>query len=609
MTDIRRVVKSAAIRLWMLDTFRHWAVFATALLAALLLARLVEQVSGYTFPWRTAAPFVAEGGSFDTFVLVAVLVGYAAAAALVLAAAWSFIVARKPISVARTLDDRAGLKESLSTALYIEGQTDSWAHAMIETAVEKARRVNVPQALPLEAPRLWPVPVASALALALVWMFMPKIDLSGKHAAQIAEAAKQQEVLTVKAEVQAQEKKLDDLLRKAKVEESLADGDREGEGEKPKENDPESLRRAAVKKLTNVAEQLEKMREDEKAPQMAAMKEQLKQLRQPGQGPLNEFSRQLSRGDFNKAQASLEELSKQLGDAAMPPEQREELKKQLENLSKQMETLADAQKQVAKELEKQGLDKKSAEELAKKAAQGGEELKKALEQMKDLSPEQQQQMIEMAKSMMKACEQCSSMGESMSKMAKGMSQEGLQQEGAEGLSELAQELSEMEMMESDLENLDAALDEAKAQLAKMGECLGGNLEGEGECEGGPKIGSWKSGDSRRIGQGSGGPGRGNGPSPDAEPTDYTTEKKKANIKTGEGPIIGQRLVYGEQVKGESKAQFADTVAASAAEATEAIESKQIPREYHDAVKAYFGRLQEKVKKDTPTAPPAKQPGE
>jgi hypothetical protein len=43
------------------------------------------------------------------------------------------------------------------------------------------------------------------------------------------------------------------------------------------------------------------------------------------------------------------------------------------------------------------------------------------------------------------------------------------------------------------------------------------------------------------------------------------------------------------------------VEASSREAAEAMESMQIPREYHDAVKHYFGRLQEKVKKETAPA--------
>ena len=69
------------------------------------------------------------------------------------------------------------------------------------------------------------------------------------------------------------------------------------------------------------------------------------------------------------------------------------------------------------------------------------------------------------------------------------------------------------------------------------------------------------------------------------------------MKNTGGPIIGSRLVYGEQVRGESVAEFADVVEASIAESAEAFEGGTVPREYHVAVKTYFGRLQAKVKKD------------
>jgi hypothetical protein len=191
-----------------------------------------------------------------------------------------------------------------------------------------------------------------------------------------------------------------------------------------------------------------------------------------------------------------------------------------------------------------------------------------------------------------------------------MSQEGMQSsEGMEAMEQLAKELSEMEMMQADMENLDAALDEAKKQLSKLGECLGGQCQGDkdGECEGGPKIGAWKPGESRKEGQGSGGPGRGNGPSPDAQAADYQTEKKKADVKNVGGPTIGTRLVYGEQVKGQSTAEFAEAVAAAEAQASEDITNHQVPREYQDAVKTYFGRLQQKVKKDAPSPTPTPAP--
>lgn len=204
------------------------------------------------------------------------------------------------------------------------------------------------------------------------------------------------------------------------------------------------------------------------------------------------------------------------------------------------------------------------------------------------------------------------MSESMSEMAKGMTQEGMQNdEGLQAMDELSKELSDMEMMQSDMENLQAALDETKEQLAKLGECLGGRPGSkDGECEGGPKIGSWKPGEGRKIGQGSGGPGRGNGPSPDAEAADYQVDKKKADVKNVGGPVIGSRLVYGEQIKGTSSASFAEAVQAAEEQAAEDINNHQIPREYQDAVKTYFGRLQERVKKDKPAeaAPSKKESG-
>ncbi len=630
MNEIRKVLGTASKRLWWIDVLRHWTVTATAALSALLLCLIIDRVAGTTILARTEAladaawqplrsllkisnPTPADGEGFAavrwSLVLIAGLP--ITLITLALASLSAFIARRREIAVARHVDDAANLKESLSTALYIERSTDPWSRAVLETAGATARSVNVRAAVPITPPRAWPVPVAAILAFFATYVALPHFDLSGQRTKRVADKQRKDELVQVKAETNADQKKLEELVKKANVDLKLDEAAKEtGDPTKPEEQDPDAFRRAAVKNLTSMAEKLQEMREGEKAPQLQALREKMQQLRQPGPGPLDDFSRQLARGDFNKAQQALEQLQKELGDATMSSEKKEELKKQLDNLAKQLETAADAQQQVQKELEKQGLDKKSAEELAKKAAQGAEELKNAMEQMKNLSEAQKQQMMQMAMSQMKAAQQCEGMSESMSKMAKGMSQEGMQSsEGMEAMEQLAKELSEMEMMQADMENLDAALDEAKKQLSKLGECLGGQsqCEKDGECEGGPKIGSWKPGESRKEGQGSGGPGRGNGPSPDAQAADYQTEKKKADVKNVGGPTIGTRLVYGEQVKGQSTAEFAEAVAAAEAQASEDITNHQVPREYQDAVKTYFGRLQQKVKKDAPSPTPAAAP--
>ena len=58
------------------------------------------------------------------------------------------------------------------------------------------------------------------------------------------------------------------------------------------------------------------------------------------------------------------------------------------------------------------------------------------------------------------------------------------------------------------------------------------------------------------------------------------------------------MVYGSQIRGEATAQFGEAVNASAVQAAEAIESMQVPREYHDAVRHYFGRLERAAKQES-----------
>jgi hypothetical protein len=589
MNEVRRVLRLASWRLWFVDVIRTLLVTVTAALVLVLLARIVEQILGnkalFDPWWRTA--FISAGS-----------------AAVGSALLWALIRRRKALAVAVELDERAGLRESLSTALFVHKNPDAWASVMVETAQAKARTVNVSRAIPIQTPSFWPVPLATGLALLLVWIFMPNFDMLGATKKEVAAQEKQKVLQEVKADVDTKQRDLKKLLDKAKVQFSDEKSEAAAEDRKPEINDPDAIRRAAVKQLTDLTNKIETAKSGEKEAQAEAIKEAMKQLKQPGPGPLDEFSKALARGDFNKAKDQLAEISKQMAEGNMSPEQKEQAKAQMENLAKQMEKMAQGSEQLQKKLENSGLDKKAAAEMVKKALANPEDMKKALEEMKNLSPEQKKQMLEMAKAAMKCNSECKNMGAAMSKMGQGMSQSGLQQEGMEGMGEMAKALSEAEMMQEDMQNLDAALGEAKKQLAQLGECLGGSCDGDSECEGGKGNGPWNNKSSTKLGNGSGGGGRSRGgASPKAEATDFKTEKTKANVKTGQGPIIGSRLVYGEQVKGESVAEFTAGVEAGSQEAAESMDTQQIPREYHDAVKHYFGTLAAKVQKDG-TKPPA-----
>lgn len=584
MNDIRRVLRAASRRLLLQDWLSTFVVTLAVGLGAVLVTRIVERTFGLVRVFEPVWPKV--------FIWVPVGV-------VVVSLIWALLRRRNELKVARELDERAGLRESLGTALCVEKSPDPWAKAVIETAVTKARGVNVRSALPYEAPSAWPWPIGIATALMILWMTLPVFDVMGLFKKQQAKEEKEQQVVQVKAELQEKSQKLQDALKKIQNGSNLLD-DKGEEGKESQETakdlDPEAMRRSAVKQLTDLSERLEKMKEGDKAAQVEAMKEAMKQLKTE-KGPMEEFSKALSRGDFGKAEQQLEQLQKQMADGSMNDEQKEQAKKQLENMAQQLEKLSKDQQEVVKKLQEAGLDKKTAEEAAKKASSGDPEaLKKALEQMKNLSPEQMQKMLQMAKSASEACKNAGSMSEAMSKMAQGMSQEGMDNQGTQGMEKLAAELSDMEMMQNDMENMDAALSEAKAQLAELGKCLGGNCNGDGDQMGNPSMGSFKQGDATKRGNGSGGPGISNGsPGRPEEAADFAYEKKKSNVSTTQGAIIGSRLVQGEQVKGESRADFAAVVEASSKTASESIEGMTVPREYQDAVKHYFGRLKEKAK--------------
>jgi hypothetical protein len=592
MNEISRVLGQAARRLWLTDTLRTLTIMSCITLTALLLAVVVERAFSLAFPWRV------------------ILIG-AASGCVAVALAWSILARRREISVARVLDERAGLKETLSTALYMRRSEDPWSKAVIETASTTAKTVRVGDALPIETPRAWPAPLAAAIAFALVWKFMPALDLLKTNATKVAQQQKQQAIVEVKADIEKKNEELKAALAKAKVEFLDAPGDEKGEDKKPdaKDQDPDAMRRDAIKKLTDLTDKLQAEKEGEKAAQLEAQKEAMRQLKQPGDGPLNEFSRSLARGDFNKAQEQLKQLTQKMADGSMSADQKAQAKDQMEAMAKQLKQLAEGQGQVAKQLEKAGLDKKTAEQLAKQAMNNPEALKKAMEQMQNLSDEQKKEMLEMAKGAAKAGQKAGKMSEAMSKMAQGMTQDGLQQEGMEGADEMNEELSDSEMLKEDMQNLDAALEQAKSQLDQLGECLGGDCNGDGSKPGKGTTGGWKPGESAgKRGSGSGQAGQSEGgASPQAEAADFEYKKEKADVKNQGGPIIGSRLVYGEAVKGEATGEFSTVVEASSREAAEAMDSMQIPREYHDAVKHYFGRLQEKVKKESSpsSTPPAK----
>lgn len=582
MNDIKRVLQIAAWRLFALDLFARLTVTLTAAMVGLIGLRFAAALMAWHFSWPLAFGVALGGGA-------------------VVALGWSVLVRARGEQVARELDERADLRESLSTALCVAGSQDPWARAMVETAQERARRVVVRDAIPFTAPRLMPMPFAAAVALVIAWFSIPP---EYQWTKRFAAKQKEQEVQQVKTEIQANKNDLAEALKKAKIE-IKEEGTKEAEAGKPDPKDPEAMRRSEFKRLSNVADRLNQLKDGQKGEELKAVREAMSKLKQPGPGPMEELSRQLARGNFEEAKKALDELAKKLADSSLTQEQKKQLENQLSKMSDQLAKAAGDQQAVQKKLEEAGLSK----EDAKKAAADPQALQKALDQLKGLTEEQKKQLAQQAKASQGACDKAGAMSEAMAKMAKGMQgQQGGQQgmEGMEGMEGLAEQLSELEMLESDMKSLDAACKLAAKQLGELGQCMGdGNGNKPGKLALSSKQGKWKEGDTSQTGKGSGGPGKGMGGNPETTPTDFNTESVKAGVKKGNGPIIGQSLTFGEQIRGSSSAEFSAMVEAGESRAAESVDHNLIAPEFQPAVKSYFGRLKkraEAAKSEAPAKP-------
>jgi hypothetical protein len=581
MEEIAKVVRAAGWRLMLINFFRWLVVLSIFTAAALFVALFVQRLFGLTWPWQII--FSATGG--------AVLAG-----SIVMA-----IAQRKDqMGVARELDDRAGLRESLSTAMCVQKSDDPWCRVVVETARERARKVQVRDAVPLEVPGRWQLALGVLGAFVVAWFVVPHWDvLKILEKKEVAEKAKQ-ELVTAKADIEEKNKKLEALLEKAKVEfkDEKADEAAEAALKGMELKNPDEVRRAAVKRLSDVADKLQKSTDSEKAQQLEALKDQLKQLKQTTEGPLHEFQRQLARGNFEQAKKELEEMAAKMADGQMSEEDAKKAQKQMEDLSKQLDKIAEEKKELLQKMQEQGMSKEQAQELMKKAAAADpKELQKAMEQLKQLSPEQREQLMKQAMAQMKAAQQMQKMGEACKSMCENGSKPGesdkpgqMGQKGSEGMQGMMSELSAAEQMDSEMKAAEAAMGEIKSQMESLGQCMNPG-EGDGMSMAGGQ-GKWTQGDSTSRGRGSGGAGKGMGSGPEEAPTAYQVKKEKANVTTGQGPIIGSRLVWGEQIRGESRAAFEDAVEAADQAAAEAIESKQVPNQFKEAVKQYFGSLKD-----------------
>lgn len=583
MDDIRSVIQRAARRLFLIDLLGTLVFSAFVVLCALVALRIAQKL----FP------------TFEIDWTIAALVGVAATLAIALIAS----LVRRPDedSVARTIDERAGLRETISTALCVDENNDNWSRAIVGDASDRARRVIIKDTLPIEAPKRSYLPMLAVIALLGVW-WVPGTDVMGLLAKKKQQQANQAQVEQVKAEVDNTKDLIEEIKAKTGIDLETV-GDEAAPELTPESTefvDPQEIARSAIKELTSLSDKLEQQRNSEDGATFDAIKDMTRQLNAPKDGPMTEMARAMARGDFSEAKKQLEEMAEAIQSGEMSEEQKQQASEQLEAMKQQLEQMAQNRQDLEEQLKGAGL----SEQQAKQLATDPEALKKALQEA-GASEEQAQQLSQAAQAQQRASDAASSMAQSMGQMAAGMQQNN-PESMSQGLESMSGQLSNMEMMQQEMNALDSAMGQCQSQLASLGECSGGGAgQGFGENSKWGSTGQFAQGNSQGFGSGSGRAGQGMGQGPDAQPNDYLLKKERADVNTtNEGPVIASTMVQGSQIKGESTATFSNAVQSATTQAAEAIETKRVPRKHENAVQNYFGKLDNEAKKASgePTEP-------
>jgi len=580
MNTIHDMIARARRRLWLLES-RSTVLWSLAIVGVALVALRGAQklAPALELPW------------FE------ILIGAPIAAALA-GMVWAWRRVPDQLGAARVVDEGAALRETLSTACVIETNDDAWSRAVIDDARDKASRINLRAAIPMTTPRWWHAPILATLALLAVW-WLPTRDLTGALERQRIEREQQAQVDEVRSTVESANEKMKEIARRTGIDIDMSDLDPSEDLLNPERSEyiePEESLRSAIKNLTAVSDELEKKREGEDAETLDALRDAMESLENNRDDPASEMARAMARGDFGEAKKKLDELAKQLDEGAMSEEQREQAAKQLEALREQLEQAAANDKELKEQLEKAGL----SEQEARRLASDPDALEKKLREQ-GVPASQAKSLAQAARSQQRAGDAAAAMSQAMGQMAKGMEQ-GDQQQASEGAQAMGEQLSQLEQMQSEMDALEHAMSDCKSQLDALSQCSnpGGNAGSESDQGGNGRGGI-------RAGRG-GVPNLGEPSDPNA---DYLLSREKAKVRVNQGgPVIASTLVYGSQIRGESSAAFASAVESASTQASEAIETRRVPRAYEAAVQRYFGRLDQAAKgEDAPKADGERTKGE
>ena len=452
---------------------------------------------------------------------------------------------------AAEVDDRLGLHDRIGSAIACGDRQDAFASVVCEDAVSVVEQQGVEQKLrvcfPIVFPKLilWTGALGVILAAVLV---SPQWNLfhEGNEDPITPIVVADREDIEASVDAVVNDLNKDEALRDALAEE-LAALDATTE----LDVDPTELRREALRKMTDLQRKLDNLLNDENA---LAYKETLRRLRSlalPRDEETMQLAVALKSGDFSRAKEEVAKLQEKLASQELSAQERKQLEESLKKLGDQLAALANSNDAFSDALAAAGMDPNLASDALAAA--------NAIEGNKKLTEAQKQKLLEMLEAQKRAIAACKKMGGACKKCAGGKPSDFASMAAA------AEQLEAMKMFMT------------KAEAAKS-QCQNA---GRGMCR--------NPGNSRG---GTGGQGQGNGGKNNITETETTQVANRSPVHTVEGSIIARQLFEGGLVAaGESNATVRETVLTQQRSAQEAIAQEEVPRQYHELLRHYFGRLE------------------
>ena len=491
---------------------------------------------------------------------------------------WSFVItltflfwlmkipSRTKISL--ILDERLKLHERFSTVLSLKNSRDPFADAARLETYRKTQNLNPHRSFPIRPSKSWAYAIALWFAFTILTLYLPQKDLLGflKKRDQQQQLAKK--VLEARTDVNDVTKSVASMIQK--LDDPALDEALSKLQEAAPDAKPADIKREAIRQLSNLSDQIKNMQNSIQAESLNMMKNSFKQLRTSPNALIQQMQLALTRGNFSQAAAILNQMQQDLAKNNLTDQQKKELAEQLQNLAKQLAELAGKNDKLEEELEKLGLDKK----LAKLSEN---QLRQSLQQQ-GMSAEKIEELLQKAAASQMANSGLAGLAGAIAACGNGGG--GLD---VDGMAQAMEQLDQFDAIRQQLMLTEASLAEIAYAIGSLGEGMGQGLGFNGRYD--------------TIVEGGGGHGDGIGTGPGSSYTieeleNSNTIKTRAQSKTDQGPVIASWYFHDSQVKGEAKRDFTEVIQAGRDTAAEAISENEIPRKYEDAIKKYFGGLEQ-----------------